>query len=69
MNGNTIRRREADGRKLLGGEPLDTFPEGRVCAADDCSTKLSQYNPSPLCGEHNGWREAPVRRRRRSSAV
>jgi hypothetical protein len=36
--------------------PSRTFEEGRVCAADDCGTRLSIYNKSDLC-----WQHAPVR--------
>jgi len=33
-----------------------THPDGRVCAADECDTRLSIYNGSKLC-----WQHAPVR--------
>jgi hypothetical protein len=33
-----------------------TYPEGRVCAEAGCETRLSVYNKSPLC-----WQHEPVR--------
>lgn len=36
--------------------PSPTFEEGRVCAHDDCGTRLSIYNRSMLC-----WQHTPVR--------
>jgi hypothetical protein len=33
-----------------------TYPSDRVCAAEGCTTKLSIYNRSELC-----WQHEPVR--------
>jgi hypothetical protein len=48
------------GRRCL--ERVDVFGAGRVCAAADCGTILSTYNPSSSCAVHGG-RFAPVGRR------
>ena len=32
--------------------PNQTYPEGRVCAAEGCSTKLSIYNRWEHCWQH-----------------
>jgi hypothetical protein len=39
------------------------FGDGRVCAAHDCQTKLSRYNPDDCCSIHQV--QAPGRERRR----
>lgn len=45
------------GNKITGGVgPSRTYAEGRVCAQDECETKLSQYNRREFCFSH-----APVR--------
>jgi hypothetical protein len=33
-------------------QPTPTSADGRVCAAPECSTKLSIYNLSPTCWQH-----------------
>jgi hypothetical protein len=51
--------RDREERLRLGGtkagragrEP-HTYREGRVCAAVDCSTILSRYNPRTRCWQH-----------------
>ena len=35
--------------------PVRSFGDTRTCAADDCDTQLSQYNPAPYCYLHEGW--------------
>lgn len=38
-----------------------TMPRNRTCAAEDCGTRLSVYNPTPFCCLHGGLeRTAPV---------
>jgi hypothetical protein len=45
------------GNKLHGGvRPSRKFGEGRVCAENNCDTRLSQYNRREYCFAH-----APVR--------
>jgi len=39
-----------------GGRQALTYGHGRVCATDECDTKLSIYNKDPLC-----WVHAPLR--------
>lgn len=36
------------------GKPSVTFPVGRICATDACTTVLSRYNSSPWCNAHEG---------------
>jgi hypothetical protein len=57
----------ARGRRV--NERVASFPHGRVCAAADCDTILSTYNPSAYCAIHDvdpGSR--PTRARRPSFA-
>ena len=60
-----VRRRAAAAMPLLQGARLDTFAQHRVCSRDDCTARLSRYNPSDVCGEHRGWRDQPPPRTRR----
>jgi hypothetical protein len=39
-------------RGLRLNERVASFPRGRVCAAEDCDTILSTYNPSAYCAIH-----------------
>lgn len=32
--------------------PMQTEPQGRICADPDCHTKLSVYNTSEYCWQH-----------------
>ncbi len=34
------------------GRPNRTYPAGRECDADGCDTRLSIYNGSTLCWQH-----------------
>ena len=43
-------------------EPPRTYERARVCAAPDCSTKLSMYNRSAFCSVH--WQLDPALGRR-----
>jgi hypothetical protein len=36
----------------IDGDPLQTFEKGRVCAHDECRTRLSVYNASSTCWQH-----------------
>ena len=42
-----------------------TYPEGRVCAADGCDTRISIYNGSMLCWYHEPARMRLPRGRRK----
>lgn len=42
-----------------------TYPEGRVCAAEGCRTKLSIYNRWQLCWQHEPVHEFVSRGKRR----
>lgn len=47
-----------------------TYPEGRVCAADGCDTRISIYNRSTLCWNHEPARiRLPRGRRKRRDAA
>jgi hypothetical protein len=63
-----IRRRASRAVPLLQGAPLDTYQQHRICAREDCTARLSRYNPSDVCGEHRGWRDQPQTRIRRGRA-
>jgi hypothetical protein len=53
-------------RRPPGADPVvRSFGSARTCAADDCETKLSRYNPDSYCSIHRGWdRQVTTRRRR-----
>ena len=54
------------------GAPSRTFASGRVCAAPDCATHLSIYNPLPYCALHRALqsqRSTPQPRRHASEAA
>ncbi len=34
------------------GRPSRTFPRGRVCAEEECETRLSIYNDGRFCSRH-----------------
>jgi hypothetical protein len=55
-------------RRAPGADPaVRTFGGERTCAASDCDTQLSRYNPATYCSAHSGWdRQVVTRQRRRS---
>lgn len=61
---NGPRLRASREMRLLTGSPLEQSVAGRRCAALDCSSLLSRYNPSGVCSVHSGWKDAPAPRRR-----
>ncbi|HZA83011.1 MAG TPA: hypothetical protein VFC13_16315 [Actinomycetes bacterium] len=53
-------------RRAPGADPaVRSFGSARTCAADDCQTQLSRYNPDSFCSVHRGWDRQVVTRRRR----
>ena len=55
-------------RRAPGADPaVRSFGAARTCAADDCSTRLSRYNPDSYCSMHRGWDRQVVTRRRRTA--
>jgi hypothetical protein len=53
-------------RRPPGADPeVRSFGDRRVCAADDCETELSRYNPDTYCSVHRGWDRQVVHRQRR----
>jgi hypothetical protein len=49
--------RTARTAKLERGTPARQHPTGRRCAARQCGTVLSRYNPSDTCARHAGWQD------------
>jgi hypothetical protein len=49
--------RSIEGTSLVqpNTEKLKTNPKGRVCAHEDCETKLSIYNNKDVCGVHEDY--------------
>lgn len=43
-----------------GNEVVKAFTIGRVCAAPECGTILSRYNPAKTCATHSGYKAAMV---------
>ncbi len=52
MNDNVMRGHRLDG----GSRPPKTYSTERLCAANECDTKLSRYNRREFCFSH-----APVK--------
>jgi hypothetical protein len=53
-------------RRAPGADPaVRSFGKARTCAAEDCETRLSRYNPDSFCSVHRGWDRQVVTRRRR----
>jgi hypothetical protein len=53
-------------RRAPGADPaVRSFGQARTCAAEDCETRLSRYNPDSFCSVHRGWDRQVVSRRRR----
>jgi hypothetical protein len=53
-------------RRPPGADPVvRSFGSARICAAEDCQTKLSRYNPDSYCSVHRGWDRQVITRRRR----
>jgi hypothetical protein len=54
-------------RRAPGADPVvRSFGTASTCAADDCGTRLSRYNPDSFCSMHRGWDRQVVTRRRRA---
>jgi hypothetical protein len=54
-------------RRAPGADPVvRSFGSARTCAADECETHLSRYNPDSFCSVHRGWDRQVVTRRRRA---
>ena len=54
----------SSGNKVISGEALTVFGAERVCKLPQCATRLSQYNPDPLCSQHRGWGQSVAPRPR-----
>jgi hypothetical protein len=53
-------------RRAPGADPaVRSFGKARTCAAEDCETRLSRYNPDSFCSVHRGWDRQVITRRRR----
>jgi len=54
-------------RRAPGADPeVRSFGAARTCAADECETRLSRYNPDVYCSVHRGWDRRIVTRQRRN---
>jgi hypothetical protein len=54
-------------RRAPGADPaVRSFGQARTCAAEDCETRLSRYNPDSYCSVHRGWDRQVITRRRRA---
>jgi hypothetical protein len=54
-------------RRAPGADPaVRSFGQARTCAAEDCETRLSRYNPDSFCSVHRGWDRQVITRRRRA---
>jgi len=40
------------GTELVHSRPARTYGRGRTCEVDECDTRLSMYNPKPVCALH-----------------
>lgn len=40
------------GHPIVSGRPSRSYAADRVCAEDECITRLSIYNPGKFCGAH-----------------
>lgn len=60
---------ELRGQRISASRPSRTYPAGRECAADGCDTRLSIYNGSRLCWQHEPLRiRLPRGRKSRNAA-
>jgi hypothetical protein len=48
----TRRIIQQSGTELVHARPLKTYGRGRTCEVEDCDTRLSVYNPKPVCALH-----------------
>jgi len=55
------RPRHEQHRPLSSGEAMAQYDRDRRCAATDCGSRLSRYNPSDTCGLHQGWADTATR--------
>lgn len=53
---------EPGARRRTGKGHVDSYGEGRVCAAPECETQLSRYNDNPACWRHQELRPGQARR-------
>jgi hypothetical protein len=43
---------QLSGSEMVHGRPIRTYGRGRSCEVEDCDTRLSLYNPGPVCALH-----------------
>jgi hypothetical protein len=53
--------RQSRHQRVVGGDRIDNYGDRRTCAADECATVLSRYNPSSTCAVHAGWKDTRQR--------
>ena len=54
---DSVVPRQASHRQLERGSRKPTTDGRRVCARPGCTTQLSRYNLSEVCGTHAGWQD------------
>lgn len=57
MYRETVQLRHARVTALERGHGPAQKSDARQCAASNCVTKLSRYNPSSTCSAHEGWQD------------
>lgn len=57
MYRETVQLRHARVTALERGDGPPQKANSRQCAAPDCVTQLSRYNPSATCAAHRGWQD------------
>lgn len=52
--GAVMEERALSGDRIIGASTQSrTYPRGRICAEDDCTTRLSIYNDGEYCSLHH----------------
>jgi len=57
-----VRKRLAKRRPVGAPQQIRSIDGLRRCASDDCTVRLSRYNPTSHCSIHAGWDHEIVRR-------
>ena len=55
--------------EVAGQSPARTYGTGRICAEEDCTTKLSRYNAEDMCYAHRTKAERADRVARAAKAL
>jgi hypothetical protein len=60
---HNMNLRNSSLQRLRPGSAVDKHDGQRTCEAEECTTRLSRYNPDPVCSMHQGWAAQPAPRR------